>query len=390
MKYLDEYRDGDAAKKLSDAIARTVTRPWTLMEVCGGQTHTIVKYGIDEILPAEIELVHGPGCPVCVTSLEMIDRAHAIAARPEVIFCSFGDMLRVPGSHGDLLSLKSHGADVRTVYSPLDAVNLAAANPTRKVVFFAIGFETTAPPNAMAVWMAHKRKLTNFSVLVSHVTVPPSMTAILQTEGNRVQGFLGPGHVCAVMGYDEYEPIARHYHVPIVITGFEPVDMLEGVLMTVRQLESGRAVVENQYSRAVVREGNVHSRKLIDEVFEVCDRKWRGVGLIAKSGYKLRYEYRDHDAERLFEVQDISAEESSVCISGRVLRGIKKPHECPAFGTTCTPQTPLGATMVSAEGACAAYYHYGRHLDATRRHSRTGESHHSSDVSLPVMTGAAS
>jgi hydrogenase expression/formation protein HypD len=378
MKYLDEYRDPAAAAKLADAIARTVTRPWTIMEVCGGQTHTIVKYGIDEILPKNIELVHGPGCPVCVTSLEMIDRAHAIAARPEVIFCSFGDMLRVPGTRGDLLSLKSQGADVRTVYSPLDAVNLAAANPHRKVVFFAIGFETTAPPNAMAVWVAHKRGLGNFSVLVSHVTVPQSMTSILQSAGNRVQGFLGPGHVCTVMGYEEYEPIAKHYRVPIVITGFEPVDMLEGVLLTVRQLESGRHEVENQYSRAVLREGNRQSRKLIDDVFEICDRKWRGVGLIPKSGYKLRYEYRDHDAERIFEVQDIATEESSICISGQVLRGIKKPHECPAFGKTCTPQSPLGATMVSAEGACAAYYHYGRHLESRHR------------VALPVAAGAES
>jgi hydrogenase expression/formation protein HypD len=378
MKYLDEYRDAKAAAKLAEAIAREVTQPWTLMEVCGGQTHTIVKYGIDEILPREIELVHGPGCPVCVTSMEMIDRAHAIAARPEVMFCSFGDMLRVPGSRGDLLSLKSKGADVRTVYSPLDAVNLAAANPSRKVVFFAIGFETTAPPNAMAIWMAHKRKLMNFSVLVSHVTVPPSMTAILQAEGNRVQGFLGPGHVCTVMGYEEYEPIARQYRVPIVITGFEPVDMLEGVLMTVRQLEHGRAEVENQYGRAVLREGNVQSKKLIEEVFEVCDRKWRGVGLIPMSGYRLTKKYRDHDAERLFEVENVRTEESSICISGQVLRGLKKPHECPAFGKTCTPQAPLGATMVSAEGACAAYYHYGRHL-ANRENGK--------GVALPVMAG---
>jgi hydrogenase expression/formation protein HypD len=348
MKYLDEYRDAKAAAKLADAIARTVTRPWTIMEVCGGQTHTIVKYGIDEILPKQIELVHGPGCPVCVTSLEMIDRAHAIAARPEVIFCSFGDMLRVPGSRGDLLSLKSHGADVRTVYSPLDAVNLAAANPNRKVVFFAIGFETTAPPNAMAVWMAHKRNLKNFSVLVSHVTVP------------------------------------QEYAVPIVITGFEPVDMLEGVLMTVRQLESGRAEVENQYSRAVLREGNSNSLKLINDVFEVCDRKWRGVGMIPKSGYRLRETYRDHDAERLFDVEYIATEESSICISGQVLRGMKKPHQCPAFGKTCTPQTPLGATMVSAEGACAAYYHYGRHMESAHNgKAREG-------ISLPVMAGGAS
>jgi hydrogenase expression/formation protein HypD len=368
MKYVDEYRDGDSADKLADAIARSVTRPWTIMEVCGGQTHTIVKYGIDEVLPRGIELVHGPGCPVCVTSLEMIDRAHAIASRPDVTFCSFGDMLRVPGSRGDLLEVKSRGGDVRIVYSPLDAVNIAAANPNRKVVFFAIGFETTAPPNAMAVWLARKRRLANFSVLVSHVLVPPMITAILQAPGNRVQAFLGPGHVCAVMGYDEYEPIARRYRVPIVITGFEPLDLLEGVLRTVRLLEEGRAdVVENQYGRAVRREGNRQSKQLIDDVFEVCDRKWRGVGLIPKSGFKLRYEYRDHDAERLFEVAGIETQESPVCISGQILKGLKKPHHCPAFGKECTPQTPLGATMVSSEGACAAYYGYGRHLEARRR-----------------------
>ena len=362
MKYLDEYRDGEAAKKLAAAIARTVTRPWTIMEVCGGQTHTIVKYGIDEVLPPSIELVHGPGCPVCVTALEMIDRAHAIASRDGVIFCSFGDMLRVPGSRGDLLQLKSQGADVRIVYSPLEAENLAAANPSKKVVFFAIGFETTAPPNAMAVWLAHRRGLKNFSVLVSHVLVPPAITAILQSPGNRVQGFLGPGHVCTVMGNAEYEPIARHFKVPIVVTGFEPIDMLEGVLWTVRQLEAGVATVENQYSRAVRPEGNLQSRKLIEEVFEICDRKWRGVGSIPKSGYRLRYEYRDHDAERLFEVEHIDTQESKECISGEVLRGLKKPHDCAAFGTRCTPRTPLGATMVSSEGACAAYYIYGRHL----------------------------
>ncbi|HEY2759154.1 MAG TPA: hydrogenase formation protein HypD [Pirellulales bacterium] len=367
MKYLDEYRDAGTVKRLADAIRRAVTRPWVIMEVCGGQTHTIVKYGVDRMLPDGVELVHGPGCPVCVTSLEMIDRAHAIATQPNVIFTSFGDMLRVPGSRGDLLQLKSQGADVRIVYSPLDAVNLAAANPDRQVVFFAIGFETTAPPNAMAVWLARRRKLKNFSVLVSHVLVPPSITAILQSPGNRVQGFLGPGHVCTVMGYDEYEPIAQRYRVPIVITGFEPLDMLEGVLMTVRQLEAGTATIENQYSRAVQRSGNLESKKLIDDIFEITDRKWRGVGIIPKSGYKLRYEYREFDAERLFEVDNIETQESSVCISGRILRGLKKPHECPAFGTTCTPQTPLGATMVSSEGACAAYYAYGRHLEARRK-----------------------
>jgi hydrogenase expression/formation protein HypD len=362
MKYLDEYRDPATARKLATAIARTVTRPWTIMEVCGGQTHTIVKYGIDHILPPEIELVHGPGCPVCVTSLEMIDRAHAIAARPDVTFCSFGDMLRVPGSRTDLLHLKAQGNDVRFVYSPLDAVNLAATHPERRVVFFAIGFETTAPANAMAVWLAKKRNLKNFSMLVSHVLVPPALCAIVQAPDNRVQGFLGPGHVCTVMGFTEYEPIAQQYRVPIVITGFEPIDMLEGVLRTVQQLESGRADVENQYSRVVRREGNREALKLIEDVFEVSDRKWRGVGLIPQSGYKLRAEYRDHDAERIFEVERIDTRESSVCISGEVLRGLKKPHECPAFGKECTPQSPLGATMVSAEGACAAYFACGRHL----------------------------
>jgi hydrogenase expression/formation protein HypD len=364
MKFLDEYRDGATAAKLSEAIARLVTRPWTIMEICGGQTHTIVKYGIDEVLPPGVELVHGPGCPVCVTSLEMIDKAHAIASRPGVIFCSFGDMLRVPGSRGDLLHLKSRGSDVRMVYSPLDAVDLAEAHPDRQVVFFAIGFETTAPPNAMAVWLAYRRGLDNFSVLVSHVLVPPAMTAILQAPGNRVQAFLGPGHVCTVMGCREYEPIVRRYGVPVVITGFEPVDMLEGIYLAVRQLQAGRAVLENQYSRAVRLEGNPAARGLIDEVFEVCDRKWRGVGSIPKSGFRLRHEYRAHDAERRFEVDAIETAESTECLSGQILKGLKKPTDCPAFGTRCTPQMPLGATMVSAEGACAAYYAYGRSLPA--------------------------
>jgi hydrogenase expression/formation protein HypD len=363
MKYLDEYRDGAAAEKLTAAIARTVTRSWTIMEVCGGQTHTIVKYGIDRILPPEVELVHGPGCPVCVTALEMIDRAHAIASRPEVIFCSFGDMLRVPGSRGDLLQLKSQGSDIRIVYSPLDAVNLAAAHPDRQVVFFAIGFETTAPANAMAVWQARRRRLANFSVLVSHVLVPPMIVALLESPDNRVRGFLGPGHVCTVMGCGEYEPIARRYHVPIVVTGFEPLDLLEGVLRTVEQLESGRGEVENPYARAVRPEGNHAAKALIDDVFEVCDRKWRGLGPVPGSGYRLRDAYRDHDAELRFAVDDIATEESPFCISGQILKGLKKPHDCPEFGRTCTPQTPLGATMVSSEGACAAYYAYGRHLE---------------------------
>lgn len=365
MKFVDEYRDPEAAGRLADALARTVTRPWTIMEVCGGQTHTIVKYGIDRVLPAGVELVHGPGCPVCVTAVETIDRAHAIASRPGVIFCSFGDMLRVPGSHGDLLQVKSQGGDVRVVYSPLDAVNLAAANPSRQVVFFAIGFETTAPPNAMAVWLAKKRGLRNFSVLVSHVLVPPVMTAVLEAPENRVQGFLGPGHVCTVMGLSKYEALARRYRVPIVVTGFEPLDLLEGVLRCVQQLEAGRAEVENQYARSVRPEGNPQSRQLIEDVFEVADRKWRGIGLIPRSGLRLREAFRDHDAERLFEVDTIATEESSVCISGQVLKGLKKPHQCPAFGTQCTPQTPLGATMVSSEGACAAYYAYGRHHSLT-------------------------
>jgi hydrogenase expression/formation protein HypD len=362
MKFLDEYRDEVAARKLVQAIEDVTTRPWTIMEVCGGQTHTIVKYGIDELLPPGIELVHGPGCPVCVTALETIDRAHAIASRPEVIFCSFGDMLRVPGSKGDLLQLKSHGSDVRVVYSPLDAVTIAAANPDRQVVFFAIGFETTAPPNAMAVWMAARQGLTNFSVLVSHVLVPPAMTAILDAPDNRVQAFLGPGHVCTVVGYPEYEPIASRYGVPIVITGFEPVDMLEGLLFAVRQLEEGRAEVENAYGRAVRRDGNAASRALIDEVFEVCDRKWRGVGMIPLSGLRLAPQYSAYDAERRFQVGTIETQEPAVCISGDILRGVKKPRDCPAFGAACTPMSPLGATMVSAEGACAAYYAYGRHL----------------------------
>ena len=361
MRYVDEYRGEELARKLADEIRTSVTRPWVLMEICGGQTHSIVKYGIDYLLPKEIELVHGPGCPVCVTSLEMIDKAHRIAERPGVIFCSFGDMLRVPGSDVDLLIVKSRGADIRIVYSPLDCLKIAKANPDKKVVFFGIGFETTAPANAMAVWQAKKEGIRNFSLLVSHVLVPPVMAAILQSPLNRVQAFLGPGHVCAVMGYREYEPITARYKVPIVITGFEPADLLDGILKTVRLLEAGRAEVENQYSRVISREGNVPAQNLINKVFEVCDRKWRGVGSIPKSGYKLQYEFRDYDAERLFEVAEIDTQESSLCISGLVLKGVKKPHECPAFGKECTPEHPLGATMVSSEGACAAYYAYRRH-----------------------------
>jgi hydrogenase expression/formation protein HypD len=362
MKYVDEYRDPDLAKALAARIAATVTRPWVLMEVCGGQTHSIVRYGIDRMLPDAIELVHGPGCPVCVTSLEMIDRAHAIATRKDVIFTSFGDMLRVPGSNSDLLTLKGRGADVRIVYAPLDAVRIARENPSKRVVFFGIGFETTAPANAMALHTARRLGVKNFSMLVSHVLVPPAMAAILQAPGNRVQAFLGPGHVCAVMGYREYEAISERYKVPIVVTGFEPIDLLEGIYLAVRQLETGRAGVDNQYVRTVTRDGNAKARDLIFEVFEVGDRKWRGVGAIPKSGYKLRYEYHDHDAEKLFEVDTIDTAESAECISGLILRGVKKPSDCPAFGTRCNPQHPLGATMVSAEGACAAYYQYGRYV----------------------------
>jgi hydrogenase expression/formation protein HypD len=358
MRYVDEYRDGLTARRLAEAIRRTATGPWTLMEVCGGQTHTILKHGIDQLLPDGIELLHGPGCPVCVTPLEMIDKAHAIASRPGVIFCSFGDMLRIPGSSGDFLQLKAAGKDIRILYSPLDAVKIAETNADRQVVFFAVGFETTAPANAMAAWLAKQRGISNFSLLVSHVLVPPAISFILQAPGNRVQAFLGPGHVCTVMGTYEYESISAAYEVPIVVTGFEPIDLLEGVLCAVRQLERGEARVENQYARVVRDEGNGLSRSLLREVFEVCDRPWRGIGLLPKSGLRLGHEYRAFDAERVFEVEAISAVEPAVCISGQVLRGLKKPPDCPAFGTGCTPQTPLGATMVSSEGACAAYFHY--------------------------------
>jgi hydrogenase expression/formation protein HypD len=361
MKYIDEYRNPRLARSLIAEIRRIQTRPWVIMEVCGGQTHSIVKHGVDRLLPDGIELVHGPGCPVCVTPLETIDKAHAIAARPGVTFCSFGDMLRVPGSHGDLFTLKSRGADVRVVYSPLDCLKIARANPDKQVVFFAIGFETTAPANAMLVFRAKQEGAKNLSALVSHSLVPPAIRYILQSPQNRVQAFLGPGHVCTIMGYREYEPIAQDFKVPIAISGFEPLDLLQGTLMVVRQLEAGAAVVENQYSRVLHHDGNVAARQLVNTVFEVSDRNWRGVGSIPESGYKLRREYRDHDAEHIFEVTQINTKESATCISGQILKGIKKPHDCPAFGTACTPLTPLGATMVSAEGACAAYYSYGRY-----------------------------
>jgi len=361
MKYLDEYRNPAVARRILREIDATVTRPWVIMEICGGQTHAIIKNGINQLLPDEIELVHGPGCPVCVTPLELIDKAVAIAARPEVIFTSFGDMLRVPGSEKDLFMVKSEGGDVRVVYSPLDAVQIARENPDHKVVFFAVGFETTAPNNAMAVWQAHREGLTNFFVLVSHVLVPPAMTALLKAPTNRVQGYLAAGHVCTVMGWEEYEPIAETYGVPIVVTGFEPVDILEGVLMVVQQLERGTATVTNQYARAVRRGGNPAAKALIRKVFEVGDRQWRGIGEIPTSGLRLRPAFRAHDAEVHFGLHDVHVKEPALCISGQVLQGLKKPYECPAFGKECRPQTPLGATMVSSEGACAAYYAYHRH-----------------------------
>jgi hydrogenase expression/formation protein HypD len=360
MRFIDEYRDAKLAQRYARRIAQIVTRPWTIMEICGGQTHAIIKFGIDELLPKEITLVHGPGCPVCVTPVELIDKAIEIASRPEVIFCSFGDMLRVPGSEKDLLSVKAQGGDVRIVYSPLDALKLAKENPDREVVFFAVGFETTAPANAMAVYQAARQNIKNFSLLVSHVLVPPAIEAILSSPKNRVQGFLAAGHVCTVMGYTEYEPIAKKYKVPIVVTGFEPLDILQGVYMCVKQLEEGRHEVENQYTRSVRREGNTKAQELIREVFCVVPRKWRGIGEIPRSGLGLTEKYKEFDAELKFGLTDRSVEESSECIAGLVLQGVKKPHECPAFGTRCTPEHPLGAPMVSSEGACAAYYRYRR------------------------------
>ncbi len=361
MKYVDEYRGEAEARKFIDAIGQLVTHPWNLMEICGGQTHTMIKAGIDRLLPDQVTMIHGPGCPVCVTPLELIDRALAIARRPEVIFTSFGDMLRVPGSTTDLLSVKSEGGDVRMVYSPLDAVQLARQSPDRQVVFFAVGFETTAPANAMAVWRAAQEGLENFSVLCSHVLVPPAMEAILSAPDNRVQGFMAAGHVCTVMGYWEYEPIAARHQIPIVVTGFEPLDLLHGAFLTLAALEQGRWGVENQYSRSVTRDGNRPAQELLTKVFEVCDRKWRGIGEIPASGYRLRDELARYDAERRFDVGELVAQESPDCIAGEILTGLKKPHECAAFGVRCTPDKPLGAPMVSTEGACAAYYQYGRH-----------------------------
>jgi hydrogenase expression/formation protein HypD len=360
VKFLSEYRDQKAAEQLAGAIRQKVTRPWTIMEVCGGQTHTIVKSGLEDLLPKEISLVHGPGCPVCVTPIELIDKAVAIAKRPDVIFCSFGDMLRVPGSTKSLFDVKAEGAEVRIVYSPLDALKLAKANLDKQVVFFAVGFETTAPANAMAAWQADHDGIENFSLLVSHVLVPPAMVALLSSDSCVVQGFLAAGHVCTIMGFEEYFPIAAKYEVPIVVTGFEPLDILDGILMTVAQLEEGRHEVENQYSRAVKREGNRPAQKTIAEVFEITPREWRGLGEIPASGFQLRGRFQKYDANRRFPFTGEPAHESPECISGLILQGIKKPHECPAFAVKCTPENPLGAPMVSSEGACAAYYHYGR------------------------------
>jgi hydrogenase expression/formation protein HypD len=361
MKYIDEYRDAALARPLIAAIAKRVTRPWVLMEICGGQTHTLMRYGIDEVLPTQIELVHGPGCPVCVTPLEVIDKALAIASLPNVTLVSYGDMLRVPGSHTDLFHVKADGGDVRVAYSPMEAVKIARANPARRVVFLGIGFETTAPANAMAVWQAAREGLKNFSMLTSQVLVPPAIRMLLGSPTHRVQALIAPGHVCTVMGMEEYVDLSRDFHVPIVVGGFEPVDLLEAILMLVEQLEDGRSEVENQYARSVAREGNRPAQEIMAKVFEVCDRKWRGIGMIPRSGLKLRGEYAAFDAEEVFGVAAQTADEPAECISALVLQGLKKPPDCPAFGNRCTPASPLGAPMVSSEGACAAYYQYRRH-----------------------------
>jgi hydrogenase expression/formation protein HypD len=360
MKYLDEFRDAELVKIVLDKIHRITKHPWVIMEICGGQTHSIMQNGIDQLLPSQIELVHGPGCPVCVTSLELVDKALAIASLPNVIMCSFGDMLRVPGSGRDLFSIRAAGGQVKIVYSPLDAVKIAQTNPDKEVVFFAVGFETTAPANLMSVIQAQSLGLKNFSVLVSQVTVPPAMHAILGSPQNRVQGFLAAGHVCSVMGYHEYLPIAEQYRIPIVVTGFEPLDILNGILMTVEQLEAGTYEVQNGYNRVVSKEGNLPAQALIKKVYMPCDRNWRGIGKIPMSGWCLRPEYSEYDAEKRFSVENIKTKESEICIAGQILQGIKKPPQCPAFGTLCTPEAPLGATMVSSEGACSAYYRYAR------------------------------
>jgi len=358
MKYIDEYRDAHAARAFAGQIARIATRPWTLMEVCGGQTHAIVRFGLDDLLPPGVTLVHGPGCPVCVTPVELIDAALSLAARPDVILCSFGDMLRVPGSSRDLFAVKAEGGDVRILYSPMDALDVARANPSKEVVFFAVGFETTAPTTAMAVHRAREEGVANFSLLMSHVLVPPAMRAILDSPQSKVQGFLAAGHVCAVMGYEEYVPIARQYRVPIVVTGFEPVDILQGVSMCIAQLEEGRTEVQNQYVRSVRRAGNLEAQRLMRTVFRTVPRRWRGLGEIPHSGLGLADPYRAFDAESRFGLAVRAAEDSEDCRAGEILTGVKRPAGCPSFGTPCTPVRPLGALMVSSEGACAAYYRY--------------------------------
>jgi len=364
MKFLTEFRDGEVAQRMAREIRQIVTRRWKIMEVCGGQTHSIIKNGIDQMLPPGVEMVHGPGCPVCVTPLELIDKALAIAAQPGVIFCSFGDMLRVPGTDCDLFQVKGRGGDVRVVYSPLDAVDLAVKNPEKQVVFFGVGFETTAPANAMSVHLAKRRGLKNFSLLVSHVLVPPAIEAIMSSPGNQVQAFLAAGHVCSVMGYWEYPPLAEKYNIPIVVTGFEPLDLLEGIRRAVLQLERVEHRVENAYERIVTYAGNLEAQKLLAEVFEITDRAWRGIGVIPRSGWRLSAAYRDFDAEERFQLSGIHTVESPLCRAGDVLRGVIKPAECAAFGKECSPRHPLGATMVSSEGACAAYFNYGRFLSA--------------------------
>ncbi|PJE98040.1 hydrogenase formation protein HypD [Streptomyces carminius] len=360
MKYIDEFNDPALARRLLEDIHATVTRPWTMMEVCGGQTHSIIRHGIDQLLPGAVELIHGPGCPVCVTPLEMIDKALEIASRPGVVFCSFGDMLRVPGSERDLFRVKGAGGDVRVVYSPLDALDIARRHPEKEVVFFGVGFETTAPANAMAVHEARRHGIRNFSVLISHVRVPPAIEAIMKAPHCRVQAFLAAGHVCSVMGTAEYPGLAERHKVPVVVTGFEPLDILEGVRRAVHQLERGEHRVENAYPRAVREAGNPAARRMLQEVFEVTDRAWRGIGVIPGSGWRLSRAFREYDAEHRFSVTELTARESEVCRSGEVLQGLIKPNECAAFGTTCTPRNPLGATMVSSEGACAAYHLYRR------------------------------
>ena len=360
MKYLDEYRDERIVHCLVARIRKRSTRPWVLMEICGGQTHTIMRYGLDELLFGKVELVHGPGCPVCVTPVEILDKAIALALRPNTVLVSYGDMLRLPGSHTDLFHAKACGADVRVVYSPTDALRIARAHPDKSVIFLAIGFETTAPANAMAAWQARREGLTNFLLLGSHVLVPPAIRLLLRSKENRVQGFIAPGHVCTVAGFRQYEQLTADFHVPIVVGGFEPADILEAILMLVTQLERGTAKVENQYVRSVSRNGNLSAQKMMEQVFEVCDQRWRGIGMICESGLRLRPEFGAHDASRLPSIASVCVEEPTECISAQVLQGLKKPTDCHAFGKRCTPEKPLGAPMVSPEGACAAYFSYRR------------------------------